>query len=148
MSQYNQNRNENIVEINVVPLVDIVLVILIIFMVSAPIFMKPSIQVNLPKVSSASETESKQISITISKNGVIDCNGEAIGISQLESHLMKVEADKESGVVIAADKEVQHGTVIKVIDVLKSLGVSKFSLSVDSEEHLSGQPLYSRTLFI
>lgn len=135
MSFYNTNRNENIVEINVVPLVDIVLVILIIFMVSAPVFMKSSINVNLPEASSGIESKQTNINVTINKNGSIDLNGELLGVLQLEDKvLLELKKGVSSHAVISADKDVSHGTVIEVIDHLQHAGLKKFSINVEQNK--------------
>ncbi len=132
MSFYNDHKDEAIVEINVVPLVDIVLVILIIFMVSAPIFMKPSLVVNLPKTTSGTDSKPTHINITISKNGDIDLNGDKVSLDDIGTKTAKALASSsESGANVSADKEVQHGIVIQVLDKLHTAGVKKFSINVE-----------------
>ncbi|MFN7728275.1 MAG: biopolymer transporter ExbD, partial [Bdellovibrio sp.] len=67
--KFSNDYDEAISEINVVPLVDIVLVVLIIFMVTAPMFMKPSINVTLPKAASGEASVPSQLSISITRDG-------------------------------------------------------------------------------
>lgn len=67
--------DDTISDINVVPLVDIILVVLIIFMVTAPMIMKPSIKVNLPQAASGEQTTQTQLNVTISANGSLSLNG-------------------------------------------------------------------------
>jgi biopolymer transport protein ExbD len=129
-----ENRHEPITEINVVPLVDIVLVILIIFMVSAPLFIKPSISVNLPEATTGKETKLSTLNVTLSANGKMDLNGVIVSITELRSQVaQQVKKDAEIQAVIAADKAVPHGDVINVLDKLQLAGVKKFAINVKGE---------------
>ncbi len=129
-----ENRHEPITEINVVPLVDIVLVILIIFMVSAPLFIKPSISVNLPEATTGKETKLSTLNITLSSNGKIDLNGVIVTITELRTQVAQlVKKDADIQAVIAADKAVPHGDVINVLDKLQLAGVKKFAINVKGE---------------
>ena len=121
-------------EINVVPLVDIILVVLIIFMVTAPMFMKPSINVNLPKAASGDQTQPGQLNISITSDGRLNLNGsfaseEVVGQKAKE----RVDANPEVQAVISADKDVAHGRVVGVMDIVKSAGVKKFAISIDKK---------------
>lgn len=130
----NGDRNGTIVEINVVPLVDIVLVILIIFMVSAPIFIKPSINVNLPQAASGKETKPSSLTITLNSEGGIDINGEVINKDGLAERVTKLVAENpEVHAVISADKTVAHGNVIEILDILQTKGVKKFAINVEAK---------------
>jgi biopolymer transport protein ExbD len=127
--------DEALSEINVVPLVDIILVVLIIFMVTAPMIMKPSINVNLPKASSGDKTESKQFNIIISAEGKIQLNGQTTDAAALK---IAAEAEQKKNpeiqAVIQADKNVSHGQVVTVMDAIKQGGIKKFAISVDKEK--------------
>src|ERR1700760_2844229 len=69
------NNEEPIADINIVPFVDIILVVLIIFMVTAPVLLKPSINVNLPKSGSGDNTSPSELSVTITATGQVTLNG-------------------------------------------------------------------------
>jgi biopolymer transport protein ExbD len=126
--------DEAISSINVVPLVDIILVVLIIFMVTAPMIMKPSINVNLPKAASGDKTTASQLNITISDSGALSLNGALADEAaiQLKSQ-EEVSKNPDVQAVIAADKDVPHGTVVRVIDLVKTAGVKKFAISIDKK---------------
>lgn len=135
MKMNGSDRNETIAEINVVPLVDIVLVILIIFMVSAPIFIKPSINVNLPKAASGKEDKPSNLNVTINSQGIIDYNGESVSKEQLFAKVATaVKTNPEVHAVISADKSVPHGTVIEVLDGLQLEGIKKFAINVEAPQ--------------
>jgi biopolymer transport protein ExbD len=130
----NQDRNGAIVEINVVPLVDIVLVILIIFMVSAPVFIKPSINVNLPQAASGKENKPSNLTLTINSDGKIDLNGEFVTKESLaEKVTALVTTNPDVHAVIAADKVVPHGSVIEILDILQTKGIKKFAINVEAK---------------
>ncbi len=118
-------------EINVTPFVDIILVVLIIFMVTTPIIMNPSVQINLPKAASGDETVPSQLNISIDKNGDFFLNGTKTSIESL-SETAKSESQKKPEIqaIISADKDVPHGRVIEIIDAVKSSGVLKFAISI------------------
>lgn len=129
------DNEEAISEINVVPLVDIILVVLIIFMVTAPMFMKPSINVNLPKAASGEQTTASQLNIGLTKEGKLMLNGSSVDENAISTKA-KEEAVKNPEVqaIIAADKDVPHGNVVRIIDVVKSAGVKKFAISIDKQK--------------
>lgn len=126
--------DESISDINVVPLVDIVLVVLIIFMVTAPMIMKPSISVNLPKTASGDSTTQTQLSISLSPDGRAFLNGKLSDDATISAKA-KEEFTKnpEIQAIISADKEVPHGRVMTIIDLVKLAGVKKFAFSIDKK---------------
>jgi biopolymer transport protein ExbD len=109
--------DEPIADINIVPFVDIILVVLIIFMVTTPLIMKPSININLPKAGTGDETTPSELSISINAGGEILLNGKP--------------ADVQA--IISADKDVPHGRVVGIIDSVKSGGVKKFAITIDKK---------------
>lgn len=126
--------DDAISDINVVPLVDIILVVLIIFMVTAPMFLKPSINVNLPKAASGDSTTKTQFNVTLSKDGMIFLNGQKTDLAQIQakaSEESKKNPDLQA--IIAADKDVPHGQVVAALDAVKSGGVRKFAISIDKK---------------
>lgn len=125
---------EAISEINVVPLVDIILVVLIIFMVTAPMFVKPTINVNLPKAASGDQTAPSQLNIALTADGRINLNGsfveeEAVHRAAAE----EVSKNPDVQAIISADKDVPHGRVVALLDVVKGVGVKKFAISIEKK---------------
>lgn len=123
-----------IAEINIVPFVDIILVVLIIFMVTTPLIMKPSIKVDLPKAATGETTSPSEFSISVTAAGEIVANGKTVAVEAL-SEIAKtlINASPQTQAVISADKNVSHGTVVSVIDAVKSGGVHKFAITIDSK---------------
>ncbi len=121
-------------EINVVPLVDIILVVLIIFMVTAPMIMKPSINVNLPKAASGEATVPSKLNITIATDGKLNLDGKNVEDSEVQAKAIEeFKKNPEVQAIISADKDVPHGRVVSVLDIVKSAGVKKFAISIDKK---------------
>ena len=121
-----------IVGINVTPLVDITLVLLIIFMVTASYIVNPAIKVDLPKAASGSEQTKTTLALTIAKDGVVYLNGERTNDSGIVQYIGgELPKNPDLQAIIAADKVVPHGDVIHVIDLVKRSGVHRFALNVD-----------------
>jgi biopolymer transport protein ExbD len=126
-------------DINVTPLVDIMLCLLVIFMVTTSYVVADSLKVDLPEASTGDHTEPSVVMITY----VVDktsgarqlyLNGEKADEPGLRAHIQKVKAEgkKDVQAVIAADKSASHGEVIHIIDVVKQEGIIKFALNIDS----------------
>lgn len=128
------NGDDPIADINIVPFVDIILVVLIIFMVTAPVLLKPSINVNLPKAGSGDSTSASELSVTITANGNVSLNGKPTdenGLSTYSKDLATKNPDVQA--IISADKDVTHGRVVTIIDAIKSAGVKKFAITIDKK---------------
>ncbi len=126
------DNEDPISDINVVPLVDIILVVLIIFMVTAPMFLKPSINVNLPKAVSGDSSAPSLLNISISADGKLSLNGAAATEAQIkEKAILEFGKNPDVQAIISADQIVQHGKVVGIIDLIKTIGVKKFAISID-----------------
>lgn len=132
MAAQTNNDGEAISDINIVPLVDIILVVLIIFMVTAPALMKPSVPIQLPEAASGDATEPTLLQIAITAdNRVLVNNQEADEDEAKRLALAEVERNPEVQAVVAADRDVPYGAVIRVLDWIKSSGVKKFAVTTD-----------------
>jgi biopolymer transport protein TolR len=121
-------------EINVTPLVDVMLVLLIIFMVTAPM-MQSGIQVNLPSAETRSNPSSGGLVITITKDRYIYMDGQIINLFFLETRIKNYFIGQEKKIVfIKADKDVAYGYVIDVMDVLKKAGIETVGMIVEQKK--------------
>ncbi len=126
-------------DINVTPLVDITLVLLIIMMVAAPILANnPSIKVELPKAQSGDETQKSTLAFTLSKKPDgsagydLYLNGEKTDEQKAQSVVSAlVSQKKDIQAVIAGDKGIAYGDVMHIVDFVKTLGVTKFAMATD-----------------
>ena len=121
-------------DINVTPLVDITLVLLIIMMVAAPLIVNnPSIKVELPKAATGDETHKTTISLTLRKDGVLFLGEEQVTEDAARGRVREEFArNREVQAIIAADKGIPYGNVMHLIDLVKSEGVVKFALNIDA----------------
>lgn len=125
---------EIISDINVVPLVDIILVVLIIFMVTAPMLMKPAIGVNLPKASHGDQVELSKLNISLSSDGRISLNGNIVDQEEIKNKAIdEFSKNPDIQAVISADKDVAHGRVVELMDLVKSTGIKKFAISIEKQ---------------
>jgi biopolymer transport protein ExbD len=121
--------------INVTPMVDIMLVLLIIFMLTANIIAAPSIHVELPKAATGSETEPSLIGVSVVQDGSIFLNEKPVTERELYDQAMTAVVKKpETEALIAADKGVPYGRVVRVIDLIKRAGIAKFALNIEVEQ--------------
>jgi biopolymer transport protein ExbD len=126
-----QDSDEGITGINVTPLVDVTLVLLIIFMVTAKIIVSQSVPLDLPKAASGTEVQ-VIFSVVLAADGTTQVdsrpmpNDDAILAPAREAH----QKNPELRAVIKADSAVPHGRVIHVLDLLKQGGVSKIAFGV------------------
>lgn len=124
-------------DINVTPFVDVVLVLLIILMVTSTAIVKASLQVDLPKAASGGSAVSSTLNVVLTKDGTIMLDGEETTEQGLSAAVRKAKADNEdTQAVIAADKGVAYGGVVRIIDVVKTNGVTKFALNIERVPNL------------
>ena len=120
--------------INVTPLVDICLVLLIIFLVTASYIVALTIKVQLPKAATGEETPVSTLALTIDKQAAVFLNGKSANEATIISWVQKeMAAKKDVQVIISADKDVSHGTVVHYIDIIKQRGVYKFAINIEAQ---------------
>lgn len=126
--------DEAISSINITPFVDIILVVLIIFMLATPVIMNPGIKVNLPQAASGDSTTPSQVTVSIDTAGTVFLNGKKLSQEDLLKQIGDlVKANPDAQAILAADKDVPHGTVIQVLDQIKSAGIKKFAISIQKK---------------
>jgi biopolymer transport protein ExbD len=124
-------RSRTIAAINVTPLVDVVLVLLVILMVASTYIVAQTLKVQLPRAHSTDGTADKPTKVEILKNGSMRWNEEPITEPALADKLKAAVAnDAEMSLVVSADREVMHGNVVHVLDLAKIAGVTKFAINV------------------
>jgi biopolymer transport protein ExbD len=121
-----------ITDINVTPLVDIMLVLLIIFMLTAHLIARQVIEVQLPKAAQASSVSPTTLAVTLTREGRMFLNGTPATPEILRAAIQaSVAKDPKTQVIVAGDKNVSHGRVVWVLDLVKSLGVTSFAIQID-----------------
>lgn len=123
-------REDDVVsEINVTPLVDVMLVLLIVFIVTAPL-MTNSVKVNLPKAAPTQSTqENKAVVLSVNLADEIFLDKQKVRIEQFENDLKQLKATKQDlSLSLNADKGVNYGTVAKLLASIERVGVDKLSI--------------------
>lgn len=124
--------DDPIIDINVTPLVDVVLVLLIIFLATSYMIAQQSFKVELPKASRTVATEARTLAIVVQEDGQIVFDGRTIAPEALEAALAeRVSANPALQVVVGADDQVAHGRVVAVMDAARRAGVEKLAFAVD-----------------
>ncbi len=119
-----ERRRQALSEINVTPFVDVMLVLLIIFMVTAPL-MQQGIDVDLPQAKGKELSPTERIIITVKKSGKIYVNKTSVTLKSLKTRLSK-KTNKE--VFLKADKDVPYGLVVTVMGELREIGIEKLGM--------------------
>jgi biopolymer transport protein ExbD len=130
---FNTEENDGINEINITPFVDVVLVLLVIFMVTAPAMIKESLKVNLPKtLTSDITTKASSLGIAITKEGQVVLAGRLLSEEALREEFARISKDApETNFLLSADTDARHGDVVRVIDLLKKNNLNRFALQVE-----------------
>jgi biopolymer transport protein ExbD len=128
-------RRSGIVGINVTPMVDVMLVLLVIMMVAATYIVSRALKVELPKSASSDEQAQSPLTVTLTKDNHVFINGEPIaGDEDLIARFQKARAAAgEPSLVVSADEAALHGKVVHVIGLGKQQGIVKFAINVASE---------------
>lgn len=127
------DNDDGINEINITPFVDVVLVLLVIFMVTAPVMIKESLKVNLPKTLTSDITSKvDSVGVAITKEGQVLLNGKLFGPDTLQVELKRIsKSAPKTNFLISADTEARHGDVVRMIDMLKKNNLNRFALQVE-----------------
>jgi len=121
-----------IVGINVTPMVDVVLVLLVIMMVSATYIVAQSLKVELPKTATSDESVPQIAKVTLTREKKTLFDEQEVTEPELVAKLRAAHASTaDTSLVLSADQDVTHGTVVHVIDLAKLEGIVKFAIHVE-----------------
>jgi biopolymer transport protein ExbD len=128
-----ERRLKPLTEINITNLVDVTMTILIIFMITAPLI-RSGIDVDLPETTHEAPAIREGILITCSIDGKLFIDGDAVRDTDFEKTLIKhwVEGGKKP-VLLSADRDIEYGRIIRLIDRIKSSGITELGLIVETE---------------
>ncbi len=118
--------------INITPFVDVVLVLLVIFMITAPMLVKDILELRLPKTATSDGQAMQTLGVAINRDGNILLNGQLSDEEGLKLAAVSALAQSEQAqAIISADTEVPYGRVVKVIDLLKIVGLNRFAVQIE-----------------
>lgn len=128
--------------INIIPFVDIVLVLLVIFMLTSATIVKASLKVELPRAASGGSTVESTVNLVYTKKGELTLNGNAVKSFADAAAVIRREANANPKLqaVISADKGVEYGKVVEIIDLVKQNGVTAFALDIERGNPPAGTP--------
>ncbi len=129
------NNRRVMAEINVTPLVDVMLVLLVIFMVTAPM-MQQGVQVNLPKADTKGMTAAEEtVVVTVDKSGKIFINKEQVAVTELRSKLTTMFVNREKKeVFLKADSGVPYGEVVRAMADIKGAGIERLGMVTEPSQ--------------
>ena len=127
MPQLAKATQSSLSEINMVPFIDVVLVLLIIFMITAPI-LQSGIEVDVPKTHTVKEITQQRLVVTMDKNQLIYLGNDPINIHQLADKIRKQSKSQKDVIYLRADETVPFGAFCSVIDTLRQSGISNISI--------------------
>jgi biopolymer transport protein ExbD len=144
MPAVNHDDEDDVISgINVTPLVDVTLVLLIIFMVTATYIVARSIPVDLPEASSGEDVASTVV-VYIDRTGALFIDGKAIPddkvLATLERAQKSAKQNKaELRAIISADQEIKHSRFVRAVDLVRRAGIARFAIGIEEQEEQEGE---------
>jgi biopolymer transport protein ExbD len=118
--------------INIIPFVDIVLVLLVIFMLTSATIVRASLKVDLPKAASGGSKVESTVNLVLTRTGQVFLNGAPSSLTDAAPAVRRLSAaNPKTQAVISADKGVEYGHVVELIDLVKQNGISAFALDIE-----------------
>lgn len=131
MRRSNRIRRLTGIHIDMTPMVDIMMLLVIFFMMSTTfLFAYPGLTVNLPKATQAQEQSAEHILIVVGKEGQIAVGDKMVSMEEMRAILAN-QASRQPLVYLQADKDVAHGRVVEVMDIIRRVGISRLSIAVE-----------------
>jgi biopolymer transport protein TolR len=141
MAAHTGGSDDAITGINVTPLVDITLVLLVVFMVTATYIVKESIEVDLPRAAAGGETVGQTLAFVLDRDGRLFLDGLPVDREAARAAVRAAVArSAEARAIIGADRAVAHGEVVSVIDLVRREGLTRFAIQIERDESAPGTP--------
>lgn len=126
---------EGVFDINITPFVDVLLVLLVIFMVTAPMMVQQSLRINLPNSKTSDEVEKSTLAVVITSQGQYLLNGQPSDLESISAEAKKMfDQNANIQVIFAADLESKHKYIVDAMDKLRQTGITKFAFQVLKQE--------------
>ncbi|WP_278849113.1 ExbD/TolR family protein [Megamonas funiformis] len=118
----------------IIPMIDIIFFLMVFFLFSTlQMVYQKSMPVNLPVASSSHQEAPKPVAITLMKDGTISIGDTVVDIEEIKPRVEQLADKADTPVILRADENVEHGKVIKVMDEIKSAGVTKLSIATQEK---------------
>jgi biopolymer transport protein ExbD len=131
--QFKKKEKKKVI-INITSLIDVMFLLLIFLLISSTFLEQPGIKLELPKTKSSETVKQREFTLFVSKDGKIYLNKVEIDESSLEKKIKEVLPEmKDKAIILKADNTASHGTVVKIMDILKRGGVKKLVIGTKIE---------------
>lgn len=118
----------------IIPMIDIIFFLMVFFLFSTlQMVYQKSMSVNLPVAASSHQEAPKPVAITLMKDGTISIGDTVVSIEEIKPRVEQLADKADTPVILRADENVEHGKVIKVMDEIKSAGVTKLSIATQEK---------------
>ncbi len=133
----NEDNEEIIADINMTPLIDIMLVLLIIFMVTSSVSLESGLDIDIPKtVSKTQKKEGASVLVSMSEGGKISVQGKLVDWNNLQQKISEsLESEGTKLVIFEGDKSSKLGMAVEVMDIAKAAGAVEFAIAAESVEN-------------
>ncbi|MBI5190229.1 MAG: biopolymer transporter ExbD [Nitrospirae bacterium] len=132
---FDRKKSKIMADINITPLTDVVMVLLVIFMVTTPLMMQEALKIKLPTATTAEPQVEQTTTVTVTSDGVIYLNKAQVSLEDLKGLLAsRMSSSPDKTVVIKADKGIMYGLVVNVLDIAKEAGALKLAIATEHEE--------------
>ncbi len=128
-----ERRRKLVSDINIVPLTDVLLVLLVIFMVTTPLIVQGNIQVKLPHAAAMAQPETNPLTLTLTLDGRLFLGDRQIARADLEALLKReLQSSADKRVVIRADRACTHGSVVELMDLARRCGAQRLAIATEA----------------
>ena len=123
-------RKKRKITLNIISLIDVVLLLLIFFMLTTRFMENPGMKLDLPGSKSAEKTRLQDLEISVEPTGKIFLNNNEVMIEELADRLAEsIPQSSEKSLILRADKNVTHGTVVEIMDIARTIGIEKIVIA-------------------
>lgn len=127
-------------DINMIPLIDVALVLLIIFMIMTPFLVRAKIPLVMPKaVAAERDNRDKAVTVQVARDGAIYAEGQLVKAADVEDVLRRLLLDPQTPLLVEADKDAAFQNVVTVLDAAKRIGAAKLGVCVRKDKKASGR---------
>jgi len=126
------------VSLDISPLMDVAFQLIIFFAVTTTFLEQTGMQLELPESTTATAEETSPIEVSVTEDGTIRFQGEVVSVEQLESEIAALPAIDKAKITVRADRHVEYGLIVSVIDALRKAGAEGLSLPMEAVEQRQG----------
>ena len=131
-------KTERKVSLDISPLMDVAFQLIIFFAVTTTFLEQTGMQLELPESTTATAEETSPIEVAVTEDGTIRFQGEVVSVEQLESEIAALPAIEKAKITVRADRHVEYGLIVSVIDALRKAGAEGLSLPMEAVEQRQG----------